>query len=174
MPKIIKTILIIIAVMFVLGIATIVVGGAFIWYRIIPSETKLLYKGYKLVNRGKYDEAIAIFDEILKKNPNDISALYGRAEVFKIQKKYDEAVAIYDHVLKKYPEYESALTRKADIFVIQGKYEEAIMVYERVLENNPKSCSAWNRKGEVFLKLERNKEAIESFDEGLKYVDEMG
>ena len=173
MDKTVKTVLIILAVIIGVGIVTVVAGGAYIWYRVVPRESKGLYKGYRLIGEKKFDQAISAFDEILKKNPDYMPAINGKAEVFKLQEKYDDAVALYDEVLQRRPDDISALNGKADILKLQGKNDEAVVVYDRLLSFNPKSCAAWNGKGEVLLKAGRHEEALGAFDEGLKFVDEM-
>lgn len=173
MDKSVKIVLTIVGIVILLGLLTIVGGGAYLWYRFVPRESKALYQGYRLMGEKKYDEANAVFDQILNKNPDYMPAISGKAEVFKQQEKYDDAVALYDEVLKRRPDDISALNGKADILTLQGKNDEAVSVYDRVTALNPKSCSAWNAKGEILLKAGRPEEALGAFDEGLKFVDEM-
>lgn len=61
------------------------------------SQAQLLLLDQKIQSH-KYDESMAIIDEGLKKNPNDVKLLYQKAEIYSELEKYDEAYSVLNQI----------------------------------------------------------------------------
>lgn len=60
-------------------------------------------EGFSLYEKGKYTEAIKLFDEILAKSQND-SAIYGKASCLVSLEKFEEASELAQYLESKYPQ----------------------------------------------------------------------
>jgi tetratricopeptide (TPR) repeat protein len=57
---------------------------------------------------GQAEMAITLFDKILTKQPDNISALYNKAYTLKMAERLDEAITLYGQILERDPGYEQA------------------------------------------------------------------
>jgi len=64
----------------------------------------LILKARQTSWKGNYDEATAIYKQLIKENPKDIEALIGLATVLSWQKKYQESSAVYQKVREMRPD----------------------------------------------------------------------
>jgi len=82
----------------------------------------------------KYNEAIPLLKEALKKNPRDAQLMEFLADVLAWDKKYDEATKLYKKLLSHGYDKDAVLMKMADALRFAGKDEEAIKLYERYLK----------------------------------------
>ncbi|CAM8901012.1 unnamed protein product [Rhodiola kirilowii] len=71
-----------------------------------------LSSGISQVNEGKYAQAIAIFDQILKRSPTYPEALIGRGTAHAFQRELHAAIADFTEALKSNPYAAEALKRR--------------------------------------------------------------
>ncbi|MDQ7827210.1 MAG: tetratricopeptide repeat protein [Candidatus Eremiobacteraeota bacterium] len=141
MKKSVRTLLITLALLAAFGIASVPIRTAYKWYVVLPRQQKQIMNGYRLLQQERFDEALSTFDLMLKKDPEDISAIMGKAAVYTKKKEYDKALAIYDKLLKNNPSYEFILDAKAALLQMQGKDDEALALYDKALAEHPESCN---------------------------------
>jgi tetratricopeptide (TPR) repeat protein len=72
-------------------------------------EQSTLERAYRQYGRRQYDWALMGFDQVLKKNPNNLLALVGRADVFGEKKMYPEAIAGYDQAIRLWQDEQAKL-----------------------------------------------------------------
>ncbi|WP_027179375.1 tetratricopeptide repeat protein [Maridesulfovibrio bastinii] len=71
-----------------------------------PGRDKYLYnQAYSEVLLGEYDEALSIYETILKQNRKDVKAYFGKGVVYTYQKDYATAVACFSQALKHNKNY---------------------------------------------------------------------
>src|SRR6478672_13201398 len=58
-----------------------------------PAETATIEAGIKLHDAGKFEEAIAKYEEVLKLSPANMTALYELAYSFSANKEYEKSLA---------------------------------------------------------------------------------
>jgi uncharacterized protein YjbI with pentapeptide repeats/uncharacterized caspase-like protein/Tfp pilus assembly protein PilF len=90
-------------------------------------------QGGKLLNSGKYKEAIESYDEALKIIPDDFEVIYYKGLAFFNLTNYEEAIKYFEQCLNLNPEYPKALEYKELAIKKLEKYK---------IEANPKSASA--------------------------------
>jgi tetratricopeptide (TPR) repeat protein len=81
------------------------------------SHVDLIIQGASLIDHGMPNEAILIFDEILSKDPNNVSALMGKGMALKHLQKYEEARNFLDTVLELEPDNVYAIIER--LYVLQ-------------------------------------------------------
>ena len=82
-------------------------------------------KGMIYVSVGKIDEGREIFEEILKKYPNDIDSRFGLAEIELYEGRFSGAETQYNEALKRQNTNRKALLSLSLVCAENGKYEQA-------------------------------------------------
>lgn len=117
---------------------------------------------------GQKSEALQIYDQILKRLPNNTDALLGKADILSLQDKLEESYLLYQNVLDKDPDNLTALNSQAKILVWQGYHRKGISRYEEILKRYPKNPDAiegivfaFHWLGDDIRAVERIKEILE-------------
>lgn len=81
---------------------------------------------------GDYDKAVKTYREILQKNPEDIKAKVGLADIFAYSKEFKKAIAIYEEILQQ---KEDLTTKRklADVLSWDKQYKKAAELYDEIL-----------------------------------------
>lgn len=66
---------------------------------LVSQKFMRLGKASLLVNDGKFDEALLLYQLILQQNPNDIDALMNKSQALMTAKRYDEAKIVYQQLV---------------------------------------------------------------------------
>ena len=86
---------------------------------------------------GEFDEALEIYKDMLKNDPNDLSALQNIAISYKHMGNYDKAFEIYDGIFSINPNHSASLNNCGNLYMQIGNYQKAIEHYEKALEVDP-------------------------------------
>ena len=82
-------------------------------------------KGFCYIGLGELEEANDIFDEILKKFPNDVESIFGLAQLQAFEGRISSAEKYYTQVLTREESSKKALLSLALISLKLGKFEQA-------------------------------------------------
>jgi tetratricopeptide (TPR) repeat protein len=134
-----------------------------------PAETDALLrqKGLAKAQMGQYDEAIALFTQILDRNPLSAADYSNRGLTYFQSGQAAKAIADYDRAIDLNPRLDGAYNNRANYHAAQGQFLEAILDYDVALDLNPANVRAWINQGITFRDLEMYDRAIESFDTAL-------
>ena len=88
------------------------------------SPADLLNQGKSLVNHGMPNEAILIYDEFLRKDPNNVSALIEKGIALKHLQKFEEARNFLDTALKLEPDNVYAKIERLDVLRYLKDHDE--------------------------------------------------
>ena len=88
------------------------------------SPADLLNQGKSLVNHGMPNEAILIYDEFLRKDPNHVSALIEKGIALKHLQKFEEARNFLDAALKLEPDNIYAKVERLDVLRYLKDHDE--------------------------------------------------
>jgi tetratricopeptide (TPR) repeat protein len=117
---------------------------------------------------GEYDEAIVLYDLVLKVDPRQADALNNKGLALNNLGRCEEAVFWLDRVLKIDPKDVAALNNKGLALTGLGRYEDAISWFDKALKIDSKYVAALSNKGFALNNLGRYEDAIPWFDEALK------
>ncbi|MBU1727016.1 MAG: tetratricopeptide repeat protein [Candidatus Omnitrophica bacterium] len=92
-----------------------------------------------LLRNRKDAQALAIFEEVLVREPSNTEALWAKAEILRRRSKYNESETILNQVLKSDPEYLPAMISMSYIEYKTGSANEALRLINKVLENPKKN-----------------------------------
>jgi tetratricopeptide (TPR) repeat protein len=98
--------------------------------------------GMKSVYLQNGDAAIAIFDEVLKREIDNEKALEMRALALRLQRRFDEAGAALDAALVQRPHSVRLLTERANLLFERSDYEEAAKILGDLLTIDPVNARA--------------------------------
>lgn len=137
-------------------------------------------KGNILAEEAKRpEEALQAFDEALRLDPEDRTALGYRASVLKDLHMYNESVEAYQKAIELVSDEGlwkiNAWIDKGDALLASGRRDEAMEAYRSALgatelkiQENPENSRAWERKGRALYKMDEYEEALEAFDRSIE------
>jgi len=117
---------------------------------------------------GNLEQAMALFEEILKLEPDNANALVGKSVSLRRAGRVDDALACLDQVLVRQPGHGGALLNKGRILEERGDLDDALEAYDKLIELSPGDPDAWVAQGDVLAKMTREEDAVKSYNEALK------
>ena len=132
------------------------------------SLEKKLDKGLKLYKKGKYQQAIELYSEILAENPNEAVAYNRRGNVYLKLEQYDAALTDYNRAIAINPDFLKAYNNRGNAYFQLKLYKSALADYTRVIEINPNLEFALYNRGNVFANLGNYAAAISDYNRALQ------
>jgi len=144
-----------------------------------PTDTKeeLLQAGIQLLESQNNEQAIAFFDEALKKDPESVRAMSDKAIALARQGNIHDAKQLFDFAIKaseKKGEVDyRAVVNAGIILSIFDDPDEALKYFDRVIDNADKArkealVAAYVNKGRTLLEKGQYQESIVYFDKALE------
>jgi tetratricopeptide (TPR) repeat protein len=110
-----------------------------------------LKRADSLAERGRYEDAIKLYQQIISANPNSDDARKAKLEIgdiyFKKMNKTDEGLKLYQELAGEYPgteEGSEALWNVAGYYYKQGDYDKAIEIFKEIVEKFKQTKRAGN------------------------------
>jgi len=128
----------------------------------------LLYEGMVHAENARYEEAIPLLEEVIKREPHAGTAylLLGRAYVS--LKQYENAIPPLQHVVESTPENSLARYELGCALVKTGRWSEATPQFEAAASQLNSSSMMHFYLAMVYQRTARNEEAQEQFKEALR------
>jgi tetratricopeptide (TPR) repeat protein len=126
------------------------------------------HKAEKLYGSGRYEEALAIYEEALRLNPNDAVSYSGKGDALYHLKRYEEALVAYENACRLNSNDAVNYSDIGDILCQLGRYEEALVAYEEALHIGPVDAVGYSNKGDTLCQLGRYKEALVAYEAALR------
>jgi len=133
----------------------------------IKELDRLVKSAEDLCEEEKYQDAISISEELVKRWPDNMLSNYilGRAK-WGISA-LDEALYYLDKAIKLNPDSSKAWNYKGNVLLEMKREEDALVCYDRAIDINPEYARAYYNKGSALNDLKRYEEAIECFDRAI-------
>ena len=140
-------------------------------YLLSHKKTKelLIIKANALLYLEKGNEINEVLDEILKIDPDNMTALFHKSHHLEKNRQHREALKYNERILKKYPYDIIALLSKGRNLVELNEFDEAEVCYNIILEIDPKNKAAINLKSTLFKK--KNNWTITAHDLMFKAIE---
>jgi tetratricopeptide (TPR) repeat protein len=120
------------------------------------------HRGTTYLLQGKYEEALEDFNEVLNREPYNVSVLGNRGAMYLAQGKYEDALKDFNEVLKQDKENVSALANRTLTYSKQKEYYDALNSSKEVIKLNSDDMSIRKKFGMLYLK--QGKEALKDLN----------
>lgn len=131
------------------------------------TSESLRASAHNKVRQGEYVEAIALFTQLISRNPDSANDYNNRGLIYFQIGQTQKAIADYNHALLLNPELDSAYNNRANYYVSQGRLAEALTDYEKALDLNPGNIRSWINQGVTFREIGLYDLALENLDMAL-------
>jgi tetratricopeptide (TPR) repeat protein len=118
-------------------------------------------------DEGDSARALALYDEILAANPDDVNALLRSGKLLSWDRQYEQALARYDRALAKEPGNPEVLLERGKVLLWSRRYDEAVMAFDRVLRVDPKEPWALCGTAQAYSWRGRGKDARPFYERAL-------
>lgn len=144
-----------------------------------PESTLSTDLGLQYIKEHKYDEAIQIFEELIKADSSSLSSYISLANVYKAKEDKDKVVETYQRGIDvlsqmKRKGSEDRTDDAALLYILKAEYllllengKEAISAVEGAIALNPKNPGVFLRGGWVYFHLNEKSKAKDLCEEGL-------
>ncbi|MEH2322129.1 MAG: tetratricopeptide repeat protein [Nostoc sp.] len=124
-------------------------------------------QGDRLFSSQQYEQAIACYDKVVKRERKNADAWYWRGYALYFLNKHEEAIASFDQTIQIQPDYPKAWFRRGYSLYSLQRYAEAITAYEKALETKSDDPEIWYYRGIVLKDLEKYEEALAAYDQAI-------
>ena len=119
----------------------------------MPDSQDLFTQATELVELGRLDEALAIFQALLKTDSNNATVWNNLGIILFRQGKYREAVNAFGQVTEINPQFANAWFNKSLALVHLGKDTEALRALDKVLKLNPRDKETQSQRALIVRKM---------------------
>jgi len=132
--------------------------------------------GARLLQEGKYADAIAAFEQLTTLRPEHADSWFNLGYARRQARDYEAALQAYGEALARNvarPE-EVRLNRAAILSEYLGRTDEALAELRLAVEGNPRFAAGWINLGNLFEDLGRTDEAREAYAQALRAAPRNG
>jgi tetratricopeptide (TPR) repeat protein len=130
---------------------------------IIPRETLAV----QLSARNELDEAIELYTDILKIDPERTEFLQSIGAIYRHKGDFTKALEYYEAYARKHPTNVDSFTEIAAVYSAQGDYDRAMQNYDKALLLEPENVSAMRAEATIDSRLGRWDEALKKYRNAL-------
>lgn len=127
-----------------------------------------IQEGNLLINKSRYDDAIKLYDQVLKIDPRSVEALNGKGLAFNKLGRYEDAISWFDNALEIDPTYPQVLNNKGISLANLDRFEEAITLFDKAIKIDPNFVDALYNKGGALAELGKYDEAAKWTNKALE------
>ncbi len=135
----------------------------------LARATYLFNQGNVLVREGKYQEAIAFYDQSLALYEKSEKAFLNRGFALSKLSRFEQQLDSCNRAIDLDPQFVEAINCKGLALDDLGRNEEAISIFEQAIKLDKDFYQAWNNMGEVLMELDRFEQALTAFDTAKLY-----
>ncbi len=126
--------------------------------------------GAELQEQGRFEEAIAEFNEAIRINPKLEWAYVSRAFSYSEMGQYDRALQDCDQAIRLDPELENAYILRASAYSEMGEFDKALQDFDQAIRLDPQSVDTYHNRALTYTSHGMDAEA----EEDVKRAEELG
>lgn len=130
-------------------------------------------KGFKLLLKGEFQEAVSNFDMALKLNPNDHRAYSGISSGKGFLKQMEEALREAKKAVELAPNDSFANANLGFVYILKGDFESALNIYQKTAGIDPKYADVQYNLGWLYQEKGQIENAIEAYKNAIKHNPKM-
>jgi len=138
-----------------------------------PELWRIRDRGFRYFRKKGYEESLVVFDEGLKRYPDEPSLLGGKAAVLTMMGRYDEALINIEKAVEVEPEYAYLYVFLGRSLGQQGRIKEARRYLDVYLKIDPGSYYALITYGNVLYDNANDNEAFEYYSRILSMYEDV-
>ncbi|MEM6754778.1 MAG: tetratricopeptide repeat protein [Cyanobacteria bacterium P01_C01_bin.38] len=127
-----------------------------------------LKQGDALFFENRYEEAIKIYEKVIKRQSDSYLAHASRGRALRRLGRYEEALKSYKKAIDIKPEEDGGWYGKGNALRELQQYDEAIIAYNQSLKLNPTFEWAWYRKARCYLLKSDIDRALENLEKAIQ------
>ena len=131
-------------------------------------EQDLIQEAQKKYEQGKYEEALALFDEAIKENPKNAENYYKKGTIKALLREYNSAIISFDKATQINPNNAKAHYNKGLSHTYLGQYKKALKEFIQATHLEPDKAEFHNNRGATESLLEEYLKSILSFNIAIK------
>ena len=131
------------------------------------SPQVLLNHGNVLNAMQRHHEALANFDEAIKRKKGFADAHNNRGSVLVALERYEEALESFNRAIALKPDYAEAHYNQGNALRMLNRYPEALKRFGRAIELRPKYAKAFCNRGAVLEAIGQSTEALAEYERAL-------
>jgi tetratricopeptide (TPR) repeat protein len=130
---------------------------------------ELVDKGYALLQAGRPDDALEMFNQAIRDDPKSAKAFCGRGGALIKQGGHElDALTAYNDAIIFDPEFIPAHIGRGDVFCSFGDYRQALEAYQKVAQTAP-DAALYQKIADTLIKLEEYEDALVAYDAAIRY-----
>jgi len=124
--------------------------------------------GANHLRSGRKDEAIKVFRDVLRKNPENVSAIrYLGLTYFREEKNFEEAEAWLRRATSIAPDFTAAWMNLGPVLLEMNKHMEAIECYKSALKAAPDDGLVWAGLAHAYAQASYPEESVTAFEKAI-------
>ncbi len=112
---------------------------------------------------GRNEDALSLYDQVLKLLPNHFRSLYQKGVTLNILGRQDEALVVLKQAKARNPKDMDVLEKLGNLYADLGQYDKAVAEFEGAVRLDPKHLGARYNLGWLFEKMKKYDKAEEHF-----------
>tara|TARA_B100000787_G_C16187805_1_gene295694 strand:- start:803 stop:2392 length:1590 start_codon:yes stop_codon:yes gene_type:complete len=136
------------------------------------SENLTIKEIFKLANeslqKNKLEEALNLYNQVLKINPNHEGTLSNLGVVYKKFENFEEAIDCYEKIIEINPNNVIAHNNLGAVYYDLGKNQKAKNYYEKAIKIDPDYPNAHVNLGNIFKDLKEHQKAKKCYERALE------
>ena len=131
-----------------------------------------LAKGLVYFTLGNYEQAVADFTKVIKRDPFEKETIYNayvqRANSHKKLGNYPQAIDDFHQASNLLPDRTLAYTGQAKLHFDQNNYQQAIKDYTKVIELQPNNANVYSSRAFAYTELGKKRKAAADYKQALE------
>ena len=135
---------------------------------VLQDAEQYFIRGNNHFQQGQYEEAIKVYDEVIRLDSKYAPAYYNRGTTKGELGQHEAAIKDFDKAIELNPKDAVAYNNRGTAKSKLGQHVEAIKDYDEAIELNPEYAKAYYNRGNAKGDLGQHEEAIKDFDEAIR------
>ncbi len=125
-------------------------------------------RGNAYEQRGRYDQAIKDYNEVIYLDPGHGPAYVNRANAYQGKGDYDQAIQDYDEIIYRSPDFVPAYYNRGNAYQRKGELDQAIRDYDKVIDLEPSYGPGYINRANAYQAKGQYDRAIKDYDRAIR------